>query len=328
MRIRFDSRVFSLALFLIAGGWLSACSGVGNPATPSGVTASANRGVTAGGVHLAVNHVVSAVQPASNNSFVAAKPATNNSVYDSILTNKNGGISSYISSLGFECCATKEFGDGVVFTNAGARLKTVGIVMSSWGCENGTWNADNCVTTPGSKFSLPITMNVYAVTGEPGGPFGVGALLASKTKTFNIPYRPSANDTICTGQNLGRFLGKVDKECDNGLSVRISFNFLLPKVILPAQAIVSVAYNTSDAGYNPIGQNTPCFTSSGGCGYDALNVSADGPGGFVGNPIDPNGVFVNFGIPGEYCSGSGSGFQLDTPCWTGYHPEIKVDPKV
>jgi hypothetical protein len=211
-----------------------------------------------------------------------------------------------------------------VLTKTGARLKTISVVMSSWGCENGTWNNDNCITTPGAAFSLPITMNVYAVTGYPSGTPGVGQLLASKTKTYLIPYRPSKNDTICTGQNLGAFLGKVDKECDNGLSVEISDSFVLPKVILPAQIIVSVAYNTSDSGYNPVGENQPCFGSSGGCGYDSLNVSADGNGGFVGGNVDPNGVFVNFGNPEFYCAGNGSGFQLDTPCWTGFHPEIKV----
>ncbi len=316
--------VFRLAP-IVAVVALSACSGAASQATPNGGLAlwqpTSTTAVTA---HAVTNRVVSRVPAASNGAFIGVRAKAPGVLYNSIVTNKAGKISSYISSLGFECCSTKEFGDGLVLTKTGARLKTISVVMSSWGCENGTWNADNCITTPGSGFSLPITMNVYAVTGYPSGPPGVGQLLASKTKTYLIPYRPSKNDTICTGQNLGAFLGKVDKECDNGLSVEISDSFVLPKVILPAQIIVSVAYNTTSSGYNPVGQNQPCFGSSGGCGYDSLNVSADGNGGFVGGNVDPNGVFVNFGDPSFYCAGNGSGFQLDTPCWTGFHPEIKV----
>jgi len=159
----------------------------------------------------------------------------------------------------------------------------------------------------------------------PSGSPEPGQLLATQTKDFLIPYRPSANNGVCTGQNLGAFLGPVDRECDNGLSVKISWSFRLPKLILPQQAIVTVAYNTSDAGYNPYGDNTPCFTGPGGCGYDALNVSADGTGGFVGGNVDPNGAFDNFGDPYFYCNQmGGSVLQLDTPCWTDYHPEIDV----
>jgi hypothetical protein len=69
------------------------------------------------------------------------------------------------------------------------------------------------------------------------------------------------------------------------------------------------------------------LTGPGGCGYDALNVSADGTGGFVGSNVDPNGVFDNFGNAYFYCNGTGNGsggLQLDTPCWTDYHPEIDV----
>jgi hypothetical protein len=318
-------RVASLVMF---AGALGACSATGTQQTPNvGLTsgqASASRSVAVTQGKPAQNHAVSVARNSTQGALAGIPQTTTGSVYDSIVTTKTGKVGSNISSLGFECCSTKEFGDGVVFTKAGSRLKTVQVVMSSWGCENGSWSADNCETTPGTGFSLPITMNVYAVTGYPSGTPGVGALLASKTKTFLIPYRPSKNDTICTGQNLGAFLGKVDKECDNGLSVVISTNFMLPKVILPNAAIVSVAYNTSDAGYNPVGDNTQCFGSSGGCGYDSLNVSADGNGGFVGGNVDPNGVFVNFGNTSFYCAGMGSGFQLDTPCWTGFHPEIKV----
>jgi len=164
------------------------------------------------------------------------------------------------------------------------------------------------------------------VTTSPSGAPAPDQPLASETDEFFIPYRPSANNQKCFGSDLGKFYSTVDKKCTNGLSVRVNFNFKPASIVLPQQAIVTVAYNTSDAGYNPYGQGTQCFTGQGGCGYDSLNVSSWGNDGFVGSNIDPNGVFVNFG-PSFYCNqtGNGSGMlQLDTPCWTGYHPQIAV----
>ncbi|MEO6836198.1 MAG: hypothetical protein ABI231_09900 [Candidatus Tumulicola sp.] len=66
----------------------------------------------------------------------------------------------------------------------------------------------------------------------------MGALLGTQTHTFFIPYRPSKNDTICTGPNLGKYLNPIDQHCDNGLAAKIAYNMRLPKLVLPAQAIV------------------------------------------------------------------------------------------
>jgi hypothetical protein len=288
---------------------------------PSGGMLYGPAGVLRAPAHVPYYGRTSAVTGFSNHNM-----RFNNSpvIYDSLVVNQAGYTSSYIYSEGFECCSTKEFGDGLIFTSPNARIKYVWLVMNSWACESGTWWGDNCQTTPGAKFSLPITMNIYSVANYPSGPFGVGSLIATRTQTFSIPYRPSKNDRICQGPNAGAFLGPVDKECDNGLSSIISFNFSLPKLTLPPAAIITVAFNTSDAGYNPIGDNTACFSTQQGCPYDSLNVSSNGTGGFVGGNVDPNGVVVNYGNPYFYCSGTGSGLVIDTPCWTDYHPEIKV----
>jgi len=63
---------------------------------------------------------------------------------------------------------------------------TVSAVMSSWACQSGGWSTDNCVTTPGAKFSQPITLKLYGVgaLGEPAGP------IAQTTQTFEIPTDP------------------------------------------------------------------------------------------------------------------------------------------
>jgi hypothetical protein len=239
-------------------------------------------------------------------------------VYNSVPKRIHG-----IPSEGFECCQVLELGDGLNLTHTG-RLATASIVMDSWGCQAGHWYSNDCTTTPGSTFSVPITMNVYAV--KPTGT-RVGALLGSQTRTFNIPFRPSADNVRCTGANAGKFFSAVDNACINGLPHLISYDFASPHVNLPAQVIVSVAYNTSTSGYHPVGTATPCFVSSGGCGYDSLNVGVSGNGGPVGSALDPNGIFVNFSVATDYCDPTqGTGFRLDTGpnCWTGYHPQIRV----
>jgi len=330
-------RAASLAIVLISAGVLSANSA--GAATPHGVSAGSGsraagtQGIRPGWVQRS-KAILGPVRVArSGGQGFVRRDNAGTVVYDSIVTNARGQISSYIASLGYECCSTDEFGDSLLLTQGGGRLKTIDVVMDSWGCESGDgYGADSCLTTKGATFSWPITANVYSMSGYPGGVPTVGQLIASRTETFKIPYRPSSNTKFCQGPNLGAFVGPVDKECDFGLAHTISFNMSLPKVILPSEVIVTVAFNTSDSGYNPVGDNTACF-AAGDCPYDSLNVSAWGNGGVddsVGSAADPNGVMVNFTNPYFYCSnnpnGEPAGGSLvdDTPCWTGYHPEIKV----
>src|ERR1700692_526201 len=162
-----------------------------------------------------------------------------------------------IPSQGFECCSVSEFGDGVNLKGTGT-LDTVSVVMDSWGCETGNGGVsapdpNACHTTPNSTFNVPITMNVYAIcpaaTCVPANS-RVGALLATQTKTFAIPYRPSA-DARCTG---GRFYSDVATigespppgNCTHGLVNLIVFDALVPQAgapkNLPSQAIFTVAF--------------------------------------------------------------------------------------
>jgi len=228
-----------------------------------------------------------------------------------------------VASVGFEATSAQELGDGVNLTRRG-NLRRVRFVLSSWGCQTGNWHADNCVTTPGATFPVPITINVYAL--DTTKTTKVGALLKTETQTFNIPYRPSANNARCTGTSLGEFYSRVDASCVNGLSNVIVFDFTPPRVNLPLQSIFSLVYNTTHYGPSPIGEAAPCYTSSGGCGYDSLNVSTDGPGGLVGSVYDPNGIFWNTSYAPYLCSGTVGVFGLDTGpnCWTGLHPQFEV----
>jgi hypothetical protein len=333
-------RVLSFAALAISVSFAGCSQGNTGSALPSNVTA---QNVVASSSHAGIakqaqamrnlihgaNHAVIQPQIGTAKLFVPVQPDAANVLYQSIVFAKKDKLSSYISSLGFECCSTDEFGDAINLSASAARVEQVSVVLSSWGCQFGTW-VSGCTTSTGATFSEPITLKIYSVTQDSNNNPKAGQVLVQQTKTFDIPYRPSA-DPRCQGPNAGAFVGKFDKECDNGLSYKATFNVKIPKTSLPQQVIATVAYNTSDSGYQPYGQNTQCFGSSGGCGYDSLNVSADGPGGAGngdGTPIDPNGVQVYFTNPYFYCNSAGgngsNALQDDTPCWSMYHPGIEI----
>jgi hypothetical protein len=231
-----------------------------------------------------------------------------------------------VASLGFEATQALEFGDGVNLTHTG-KLQRVRYVLSSWGCQSGNWSTNNCVTIGTPTSPVPITVNVYAVDNTKTS--RVGNLLATQTKTFNIPYRPSSDHVRCP--NGETFYSQVDAACIHGLANVIVFDFSGPRASLPAQTIVSLTYNTTHYGPHPVGETAACYHSSGGCIYDSLNVSADGTGGPIGSPIDPNSVFDSFTQALDYCLPLGLGFRIDTGCvpgpvtgWNLNHPQFEV----
>ena len=250
-------------------------------------------------------------------------------VYDSTPNPLPGNV----VSEGPEAYAFNELGDAFHLASpSSGTLGQVTVILSSWACQSGNWHSGNCVTTPGAAFSEPITINVYAVGPGPS----VGGLLATTTQTFNVPYRPSA-DPVCGNDTAYGFTFPTqwydsnDKTCYHGLAVPIAVDFTSQHVSpLPADIIVTVAFNTTHYGYSPIGQSAPCFAASAGCPYDALNISTDTTHGvyaLIGSPVDPKGIFVNHANAYSACSPSSSPagvLLLDTGCWAGYHPEIQV----
>ena len=227
-----------------------------------------------------------------------------------------------LPSVGAEAYAFNELGNQVTLTDT--HLGKVTVMLSSWGCQTGNWYSGNCGTTPGSTFPMTITFNVY---NAPAPNSNVpGSLIASITKPFNIPYRPSANYTHCTGTgpggNAGKWWSSALNSCFNGKLVNIKFGF---QVNLPSTNVVyGIAYNTTHYGYNPVGQSAACFTGPGGCGYDSLNIalSQDPTNVTAGGDPNPGTVFQNSSIGSEYCDGglAGTGtFRLDSPtinCWS------------
>lgn len=252
-------------------------------------------------------------------AFPLGAHATSSTIYNNIPIPQPGNV----ASVGFEATGTSEFGGQVAFAGSDRQSPTVTVLMSSWGCQSGHWTSGDCTTTPGSTFSVPITLNVYNV----GSGNSVGSLVTTITQTFNIPFRPSADHVNCPGvsQNVdpnsigGKWYDGAT--CYNGFATPISFS--LTGVTLPNNAIVSVAYNTSDYGAVPYGHSNLCNATTAGCGYDSLNVGVDNAlaAGTQPTPSDAYQLTLY-----DSCSnGAVTPFGIDTGCWTGNQPAFKVD---
>jgi hypothetical protein len=296
-------------------------------------------------------------------------------IFNSILSPLPGDV----PSDGAEAYNFNEFGDGIVFpSSTGGTLKTVTVVLVSFACQQGTWNGPSpCVSGPGATFSWPITMNIYAPdttsapTGFPSTPAwtpgaSAGTRLATLTKTFRIPYRPSTTATQCGvttpgGDGLGdQWYDKQDGRCHWGIAVPITFDFSEERISLPPagtnEVIIGVTYNTSYYGHSPVGTSAACYKTTEGCPYDALNIAVYGGLYFSGteypNPpyppsfgnatsvFDPNGVFVTYGpvTAGGTPSPCNSLFPYPTlffgddsgtaeGCWSGAHPMLQITAK-
>jgi hypothetical protein len=263
---------------------------------------------------------------------IAAAPASASTatVYDA---SYSGLLPGNLPSVGAEAYSFNEFGDQLTFDGTARTVNTIRVTMSSWACEQGTWFNHDCVTTPGDTFSVPITLNIYnqSVAG-PNGTVVPGSLIAHVTKSFSIPYRPTANLQHCNNGNgkLGEWWSKADASCYNGKDHNISFNLKSLRLVLPDTVVIGIAYNTTDYGYNPIGQ-TACNTTEAGCPYDSLNIALGTSGVLVGSKQYPDTVFQDAVYAGDYCDGGAVAqtnvFNLDSPdnaCWGGYTPAIRV----
>ena len=86
------------------------------------------------------------------------------------------------------------------------------VLMSSWGCESGTWHQQNCSTTPGATFTHDITANIYTV----GADNEPGTLVDSITQTFAIPTSLGLDEC-----GDGRWWNGTN--CYNGYATPITF---------------------------------------------------------------------------------------------------------
>jgi hypothetical protein len=236
-------------------------------------------------------------------------------IYDSTVDPLPGNL----PSVGAEAYSFTELGDEVTFAGKPRTVRRVTVTLSSWGCQAGHWYSGDCSTNRGATFALPITFNIY----NSGANNRAGALIATTTQTFDVPYRPSSDNTNCTG---GRWSDGT--QCFNGLAVNVTFDFTSQHVRVPDTAVYGIAYNTSHYGPNPVGQGAACYTSSGGCPYDSLNIAL-APRVTVGSKPFPDTVYQNAVYAADYCDSGADGvgvFRLDSAshaCWTGYVPAVQ-----
>lgn len=243
-------------------------------------------------------------------------------VYNNIPSPLPGNLPSW----GFEATQTSEFGGQIGFAGTARKNPIVKVTMSSWACVTGTWNGGNCGTPPGTKFEWPLTISIYEV----GFDNSVGSLLARASKTYKMPYRPSANFAKCNGANAGKWYSTVSNACFKGKAFTISLGLKAAK--LPDNVIIGVAYNTSDYGTAP--QHAACQSTEAGCPYDSLNVAVReaGEGGpTVGSDPAPDDAYVNSTTAGNYCANPGgvSTFAISKgepgECkWTEEQPAFEV----
>jgi hypothetical protein len=159
----------------------------------------------------------------------------------------------YWSSQPFLAAQVKEYG-GQVTLGPGARSNAVvRTVIASYACETGDWYNANCVTTPGATYDLPIWLSVYNL--DPDGSVGTAVIRTHQTKT--IAYRPSTDHSgTCTTQ---QYIG-AGGVCRTNLPTQVSFD--LGSAVLPTNAIITVAIDTSASGWDPTGVVGPADSTN------------------------------------------------------------------
>ena len=242
-------------------------------------------------------------------------------VYNSTVSPLPGSM----ASQAFEATQTSEFGNEINLVTSSSPLANVIVTMESWTCGNyvaidaataaGT-TVPACVTTPGTSYPLPITFTIY----KDAGNGVVGSAIATDTQTFNIPFRPSADLTNCSGTakwndnaaTAALYGVTADNACHSGLANNITFNFSSQRVVLPSTVIYGISFDTDGFGPSPIG------SALGNSPSDSLNVAVTksdvnptvGTDTYVGQ-LDMSTVTA-----GWYCddgAGGVGGFRLDSP---------------
>jgi hypothetical protein len=219
-------------------------------------------------------------------------------IYDSIPSPLPGNI----PSLGYQANQTSEFGDLISFAAGSRNLSQVTAVMSDWAKES---DFETVGTSAG--FTHPLTFTLYNV--DAGN--SVGSVIASRTITAFIPWRPEA-DVTCSGDGYRDGNGI----CRSGLAFEVSFDFT--GVVTPDSLIYGLAFNTMTYGYSPIGTSGP---------YISLNFGvADVPPTVGSNPL-PDTAYWNTSRASNYADGGTGGvdiFRQDT-AWTPFSGAVKFD---
>ena len=212
--------------------------------------------------------------------------------------------------LSFGGTSATQLGDKINLPSQ-SRLTSATVIVDSQACQSGS--GASCLTTSGATFSVPITFTIYS----PGPTAGsVGGVLASETKSFNVPYRPSADPMECAATTSSIFTGYSNDgtqwfdpatgSCYYGLTYAATFTnftFASSSHVLPTTVVYGVSYNASSAPASSLNVLYSTESASGGV--------------TVGSDRDPGNLFVAGsasndlgGAGGEItCSTVGTSFQ-------------------
>jgi hypothetical protein len=181
-------------------------------------------------------------------------------------------------SIGFQAEQVTSLGERLTLA-AGVphKLRSLTVGMVSWACESGDASTDNCVSAPGATFTHPLTLTIYDAS---------GTQIATQTKSFTIPFRPST-DLTCNGAGLpdGRWRA-ADGSCNTGDAFKATFDFSSANVSLPDDFSYDIRFNTETFGSSPLHAPGP---------YNSLNVAVDvtGVSPSIGTDRDPGLVIFN-----------------------------------
>ncbi|HEY4752087.1 MAG TPA: LPXTG cell wall anchor domain-containing protein [Candidatus Limnocylindrales bacterium] len=143
-------------------------------------------------------------------------------------------------SQGFGSSWTVALGDAVTLAAGGRVLSAVDVEMVDWACGSGSWSGTDCVTAPGATFDQPLTISLYAVTADGHR----GDELVSSTQTFAIPFRPSYDDTNCSGDTYHGYWDAAHSTCRHNVLSTVTFTGF-SGVTLPDQVIAAVSFPTT-----------------------------------------------------------------------------------
>jgi hypothetical protein len=195
-------------------------------------------------------------------SYATTQAVTYNSIVEP--------ISDDTPLVNFESRHIAEFGSQVSLAGTDRLNSNVTILMNSMACQTGTWQSGCVTATPGASFSHPMTLRVYNV--DPTKPDSIGDLVTSVEKTFAVPFRPTSDG--CNGTNT--MWTDADGNCHASKSFTVDFS--LGSVKLPDNAIVTIAYNTTHEGLEPLGGTGGPYDYLAVAGVSAPSVGTILPG--------------------------------------------------
>jgi len=176
-------------------------------------------------------------------------------VFNNIPTVGQTGYDSSYYSHGFEAQNTAELGNVVGLAGTARKLNTVTITMVTH-AKSADWSALYAANNSGWYHNLMLT--VWKADAS--------EILATQTISTLVPWANPDPNQFGTAFNVG-------------------FNFASENITLPNTVLVSVAYNTQNDGFDPIGAAGP---------YDALNYGTFDFAPFVGTDISPGAVMRVF----------------------------------